>query len=245
MAWYAYCLTEQQGQRASTRARRPYVMEGLRGVNGATVLACPSAEFAVVVSEYSPSQSLSQQSIVEHARVVSECFRTQTVLPFRFGTIFDSDEALRRAVRANRKAFQHSVARLRGKSEMHFKLVVKQEGVEAALAELPNSAGGEYLRSLRERATRQRERQTRARALSMQVHKLFSPLEEDVACKRTDSGGMLIDFAHRIDSSSVTKYQNRYSAATRHFKDCQISITGPWPPYHFLPAKLRTVSGGN
>ena len=39
-------------------------------------------------------QTLTQQAIVDHARVVSECFRTLTVLPFRFGTIFDSDEAL-------------------------------------------------------------------------------------------------------------------------------------------------------
>ena len=79
----------------------------------------------------------------------------------------------------------------------------------------------------------------------MQVHKLFSPLEEDVICKRTDTGGMLIDFAHLIDSTSVAKYQNRYGAATRHFKDCHITITGPWPPYHFMPGKLRTVSSGN
>jgi two-component system phosphate regulon sensor histidine kinase PhoR len=35
---------------------------------------------------------------LEHARVVSVCFRNGTVLPFRFGTIFDSDEALRQAV---------------------------------------------------------------------------------------------------------------------------------------------------
>jgi len=245
MAWYAYCITEQQGLPANGRARRPYLIEGLRGVNGASVLACPSGEFAVIVSEHHASQSLTQQAIVEHAHVISECFRTRTVLPFRFGTIFESDEALRRAVRANRKAFLRSVDRLRGKAEMHFKLVVKDDTVELAVSELPHSAGGEYLRQLRDRASRERERQTKARALSMQVHKLFSPLEEDVICKRIDSGGMLMDFAHLIDSSSVSKYQNRYSAATRHFKDCQVSITGPWPPYHFMPDKLRTVSGAN
>ena len=245
MAWYAYCITEQQGLLSGTRARRPFAIENLRGVNNASVLACPSGEFAVIVSEYSPSQPLTQQAIVDHARVVSECFRTLTVLPFRFGTIFDSDEALRRAVRTNRKTFMDTVARLRGKAEMHFKLVVKDGVLQEAMAELPNGVGGEYLRKLRDQATRTRERQTKARALSMQVHKLFSPLEEDVICKRTDSGGMLIDFAHLIDSTSIAKYQNRYSAATRHFKDCQISITGPWPPYHFMPGKLRTVSTGN
>jgi len=245
MAWYAYCITEQQGLLSGTRARRPFAIENLRGVNGASVFACPSGDFAVIVSDYSAAQTLTQQAIVDHARVVSECFRRLTVLPFRFGTIFDSDEALRRAVKANRKTFLESVARLRGKAEMHFKLVVKDGTLQEAIFEPPNGVGGEYLRKLREQATRSRERQTKARALSMQVHKLFSPLEEDVICKRTDSGGMLIDFAHLIDSTSVAKYQNRYSAATRHFKDCQISITGPWPPYHFMPGKLRTVSGGN
>jgi hypothetical protein len=245
MAWYAYCITEQQGLQNGTRARRPFPIENLRGVNGASVFACPSGEFAVVVSDYSAGQTLTQQSIVDHARVVSECFRTLTVLPFRFGTIFDSEEALRRAVRANRKTFLESVDRLRGKAEMHFKLLVKDGTLEEAVAELPNGVGGEYLRKLRERATRERERQTKARALSMQVHKLFSPLEEDVICKRTDSGGMLIDFAHLIDSNSVVKYQNRYGTATRHFKDCHVTITGPWPPYHFMPGKLRTIPGGN
>ncbi len=242
MAWYAYCITEQQGLQGGTRARRPFAIENLRGVNGASVFAYPSGEFAVIVSDHSPGQTLTQEAIVDHARVVSECFRTLTVLPFRFGTIFDSDEALRRAVRANRKTFLETVDRLRGKAEMHFKLLVKDGTLEEAVAELPNGVGGEYLRKLQEKASRQRERQTKARALSMQVHKLFSPLEEDVICKRTDSGGMLIDFAHLIDSSSVLKYQNRYDTATRHFKDCRVSITGPWPPYHFMPGKLRTVS---
>src|SRR5208283_2441511 len=227
MAWYAYCITEQAGLQSGSRARRPFAIENLKGVNDAPVLAYPSGDFAVIVSEHSTTQTLTQQSIVEHARVISECFRTLTVLPFRFGTIFDSDEALRRAVRANRKTFLETVARLRGKAEMHFKLLLKDGTLEEAVAELPKGVGGEYLRKLREHATKDRERQTKARALSMQVHKLFSPLEEDIICKRTDSGGMFIDFAHLIDSSSVAKYQNRYSAATRHFKDCQVTITGP------------------
>ena len=245
MAWYAYCITEQQALQNGTRARRPFAIENLRGVNGASILAYPSGDFAVIVSEYSTAQTLTQQAIVDHSRVVSECFRTLTVLPFRFGTIFDTDEALRRAVRANRRTFLETVDRLRGKAEMHFKLLVKDGMLEEAILALPTGVGGEYLRQLREQASRDRERQTKARALSMQVHKLFSPLEEDVICKRTDSGGMLIDFAHLIDSNSVAKYQNRYGTATRHFKDCHVTITGPWPPYHFMPGKLRTVSGGS
>ena len=104
MAWYAYCITEQKAFLGTVRSRRPFPVEGLHGVHSSQVFAYPSGELAVIVSEYAPGE-LQQQAVIEHARVVSECFRNTTVLPFRFGTVFDSDEALRRAIRANRKAF--------------------------------------------------------------------------------------------------------------------------------------------
>jgi hypothetical protein len=248
MAWYAYCLTEQETLTNGTRARRPFLLEGIQGVNAAPVLSYPSGEFAVVVSEYDrASQKIEDKAVLEHAHVVSVCFRTGTVLPFRFGTIFDTDEALRQAVRANRRAFGQSVERLRGKSEMHLKLLVRDGSLRNALAEmpLPDTVGGEYLLKLREKASKDRERQTKARALSVQVHKMFNPLEEEISCKRVNTDGMLIDIAHLIDSKSVEKYQNRYSSAAKQLKNCELSVSGPWPPYHFLPGKLRTVAGNS
>lgn len=245
MAWYAYCITEQQAFLTNgARARRPFTIPGMRGIAGSTILAYPSGEFAVIVSEYQRTGELDQKAVLEHACVISECFRNTTVLPFKFGTVFDSDEALRRAVRANRRAFSESVARLKGKSEMHLKVVVHNLSTRDVLADatLPAAAGSEYLCKLREIASRDRERQSKARAVSVQVHKLFSPLEEEVSCKKVDSGGLLIDIAHLIDTKTVEKYQNRFNTATRQLKDCQVVISGPWPPYHFTPGKLRTVS---
>ncbi len=246
MSWYAYCLTEQHTLTNGTRTRRPFLLDGVQGVNGAAVLGYPSGEFSVVVSEYErDGVKLEEKHVLEHAHVVSVCFRNGTVLPFRFGTIFDTDDALRQAVRSNRRAFGQSVARLRGKAEMHLKVLVRDGSLRDAMAEvvIPDTVGGEYLVKLREKASKDRERQTKARALSVQVHKLFNPLEEEVSCKRVNSDGMLIDIAHLIDSKSVEKYQNRYSSAAKQLKNCELLISGPWPPYHFLPGKLRTVAG--
>jgi Gas vesicle synthesis protein GvpL/GvpF len=247
MAWYAYCLTEHQTLPNGTRTRRPFVLEGVQGVDGAAVLSYPSGEFAVIVSEYEHIGQLEQKDAIEHARVVSACFRNSTVLPFRFGTIFESDEALRQAVRVNRRAFGLSVEKLRGKSEMHIKLVVRDGSLREAMIdiELPDTVGGDYLSKLKVKASRERERQTKARALSVQVHKLFNPLEEEVSCKKVAPEGMLIDIAHLIDSKSVEKYQNRYTTAAKQLKNCEVVISGPWPPYHFLPGKLRTVAGNS
>ncbi len=250
MSWYAYCLTEHQALQNGTRSRRPFLMEGIQGVNGAPVLSYPSGDFAVIVTEYdraADNGQLEEKHVLEHARVVSVCFRTGTVLPFRFGTIFDTDDALRQAVRANKRAFGESVAKLRGKAEMHLKLIVKDGSLRPAIADvpLPDTVGGDYLMKLRDKAFKDRERQTKARALSVQVHKLFNPLEEEISCKRVNTNGMLIDIAHLIDSKAVEKYQNRYSSAAKQLKNCELVISGPWPPYHFLPGKLRTVAGNS
>src|SRR4029079_4988607 len=248
MAWYAYCITEQQTLSNGARSRRPSLLEGVQGVNGAAVLAYPSGEFNIVVSEYARDDAqFGEKNVLEHARVVSVCFRTGTVLPFRFGTIFDSDDALRQAVRTNRRTFGQSVEKLRGKAEMHLKVLVKGDSLRRVLAEvqLPDTVGGDYLMKLKEKASQDRERQTKARALSVQVHKMFNPLEEEVSCKRVASDGMLIDIAHLIDSKSIEKYQNRYSTAARQLKNCEVVLSGPWPPYHFLHGKLRTVAGNS
>ena len=248
MAWYAYCLTEHQTLPNGVRARRPFVLEGVQGVNGAPVMSYPSGEFAVIVSEYDRTTSkLDEKSVLEHARVVSQSFRTATVLPFRFGTIFDTEDAIRQAVRANRRTFCESVARLRGKAEMRIKLVVRDGSLREAMEEiiLPDTVGREYLAKLRDKASRDRERQTKARALSVQVHKLFNPIEEEISCKKVDADGMLLDIAHLIDNKSVEKYQNRYNTAAKQLKNCELVVTGPWPPYHFLPEKLRTVAGNS
>jgi hypothetical protein len=126
---------------------------------------------------------------------------------------------------------------------MHVKVLVRDGALKQLQdVQIPDTVGGEYLAKLREKAVADRERQTKAKALSVQVHRLFNPLEEEISCKRVNTDGMLIDIAHLIDSKSVEKYQNRYSSALKQLKDCEISVSGPWPPYHFMPGKLRTVA---
>jgi len=237
MAWYAYCIAEQKTF-PNGRVRRPFLVEGLAGINGAPIYGYPSGEFVVLVSDHTLGAPLTQQSILDHARVVSDCFKDRTVLPFKFGTIFDSDEALRQAVRGNKRSFTESVSRLKGKSEMHIKMIVPEALVQQIVSDVAPRPGNEYLMQLREKASRDRERQSKARALSVQVHKLFNPLEEEVTCKKVESG-VLLDIAHLIDSKGVEKYQTRYNLAMRQFKDIQISLSGPWPPYHFTPGKRR------
>jgi len=216
-------------------------MESLLGVSGNQVFLYPASDLAVVVSEHNPQEALNQKSGVDHARVISDCFRHSTVLPFRFGTVFSDDESLRKSIRSNQRQFQSNIDKLRGKTEMHLKVYVDDccgRALDKRLA--ADGLGREYFTNLRENAGRQRERQTRARAVSFQMHRLFLPLDEEVSCRLTENGKMMLDIAHLIDRKSVDRYLNKFSTTCAVMRECQMQLSGPWPPYHFV---LRLTRG--
>jgi Gas vesicle synthesis protein GvpL/GvpF len=209
-------------------------LTGINGLFGNQTFLFPAGDLAVIVSEHQQDDQarFDQQASKDHARVIADCFKLSTVLPFRFATTFADDDGLRRSVRSNQRHFLANVERLRGKAEMHLKVLVDDTCPGNSARDM--TVGQQYLTSLRESASRQRERQSRARALSVQMHRMFLPLAEEVTCKRMESGKMLLDIAHLIDNRTVERYQNKYSSATLELKECRMQLSGPWPPYHFV-----------
>jgi Gas vesicle synthesis protein GvpL/GvpF len=240
MAWYAYCIGEKQAFPELARHRKPVPMESTVGVSGNQVFLYPACDLAVIVSEHNPAETLNQKSGVDHARVIADCFQHSTVLPFRFGTVFSDDESLRKSIRSNQRQFLGNIEKLRGKTEMHLKIFVDDCCAKEIERQLPaESVGRGYLTNLRENATRTRERQTRARAVSFQMHRLFLPLDEEVSCRLTESGKMVLDIAHLIDRKYVERYQNKFATTSATMRECQMQVSGPWPPYHFVHRLTR------
>ena len=240
MAWYAYCIGERLAFPSIARHRKPIPVESLHGVSGNQVFLYPTSELAVFVSEHNPAEPLNQRSGVDHARVVADCFHRSTVLPFRFGTVFNDDESLRKSIRSNQRQFLGNIDKLRGKTEMHLKVYLDDccgRALEKHLAHAGDSRG--YLSGLRENASRTRDRQTRARAVSYQMHRLFLPLDEEVTCRLTESGKMVLDIAHLIDRKYVERYQSKYATTSAQLRECQMQLSGPWPPYHFVHKLTR------
>jgi len=249
MAWYAYCIGEKPAFPDLARHRKPVPMESVLGVSGNQVFLYPASDLAVVVSEHNPQDPMNQKSGMDHARVIADCFQHSTVLPFRFGTVFQDDDSLRRSIRSNQRQFQGNIEKLRGKTEMHLKVFVDDSSRHAHSKLFPaeekglplERVGREYLSNLRENAFRQRERQTRARAVSFQMHRQFMPLDEEVSCRMTEGGRMLLDIAHLIDRKCVERYQNKFATTSASMRECQMQMSGPWPPYHFVHRLTRSV----
>ncbi len=146
------------------------------------------------------------------------------------------------SIRSNQRQFLGNIDKLRGKTEMHLKIFVDDCCTkEIARVLSTETVGREYLTNLRETASRQRERQTRARAVSFQMHRLFLPLDEEVSCRLTENGKMVLDIAHLIERKYVERYQNKFATTSAMMRDCQMQVSGPWPPYHFVHRLTRNT----
>jgi hypothetical protein len=119
MSWYAYCIAERNAFPELCRHRRPMPLAGVTGLFGNQTFLFPASDLAVIVSEHTPEDAarMDQSAVKDHGRVIADCFKLSTVLPFRFGTTFPDDDALAgRSARTNgtlRRMWSDCVARRR------------------------------------------------------------------------------------------------------------------------------------
>ena len=56
-----------------------------------------------------------------------------------------------------------------------------------------------------------------------------------------DNGKMMLDIAHLIDRKCVERYQNKFATTSALMRECQMQLSGPWPPYHFVHRLTRPL----
>jgi hypothetical protein len=231
MAIYAYCML-----RLSQDESWP-VMDG---IGGHPVFPLRSGKYTMLLSRLNRNFSFSPRSIVEHGQVIARAFETHTVLPMRFGTFFSSERQIEQLIRENQRDLLETFCRLRGKAEMRLKLSFPSVASDApSPKKQPQKA-----RSLRDAGSNGEtpedpRSQEMAAQMAIWLREMFHPLDDQVSCRRLHSHELVVDCAHLIESQRVEAYRQLCCVASGQVKDCAMRVTGPWPPYHFLPASVR------
>jgi hypothetical protein len=236
MAIYTYCLLRQPAEDS---------LPSLRGIDGRPVFPLHCEKYTMLVSRLERDFAFSARSIVEHGQVIARVFENRTVLPMRFGTFFRSERQVIELVRGNRQDLLEAFCRLRGKAEMHLKLLLGFEATATTskVSEFRKpprrSLGSEEYLPQPEGEPLDAQCRELAVQLSTQMREMFQPLEQQVSCRRLEGSQLLVDCAHLIETGKVAAYHKLCDQAANRIKDCDFRVSGPWPPYHFLPNAVR------
>jgi hypothetical protein len=200
--YHSYCVlrldASQEWEVCEGIARRP-------------VFAVREGRLAILLSRLEPGFTARLQHVIEHSSVVHRAFQRHTVLPFRFGTAFESEQQARGVLLANRSDFQEAITRLRGKVEMQVKVLFPGLLLMAGPPE-------QLARELMRRAPL---------------------LEESCSARALPAGAWLVQLAHLVSENRVAEYGRAVERARQTAPECQFLPSGPWPPYHFLPPAIR------
>jgi gas vesicle protein GvpL/GvpF len=236
MAIYTYCLLRLSSEES---------LPDLKGIDARPVFPLRCDRYTMLVSRLERDFSFSARSIVEHGQVIAKVFESRTVLPMRFGTFFRSEKQVADLVRENRQDLLEAFCRLRGKAEMRIKLLLGF-GASSGPSKAANGRKPPRRADRADEAVPSNESETLdpqcreiAEQLSGRLREMFHPLDQQVTCRRLEGSQLLIDCAHLIESQNAEAYQKLCAENFAPSAECDLRVSGPWPPYHFLPSAVR------
>jgi hypothetical protein len=172
--------------------------------DGLTVLCAPAER-----------RDMTAEVLWRHEEVVEALMQERDLLPMRFGTLVEDDEAAVRALDERREELKASLERVRGAVE----LAVRAEAARAREDTPAGSSGTEYMRAKAHR--------TEAARL------LHEPLAFLARESIMQPGPELLRAAYLVDRDAVEGFVGLVRRLQATHEDLRILCTGPWPPYSF------------
>jgi hypothetical protein len=193
-----------------------------------------------------------------HEDVLEHVLGETTIVPLRLCTLFESEDGVRRMLEQEQAALAHALSALSGRDEWGVKLILNKATLEEAILETSpeavamraemegKSEGGAYLiRRRLERHVRDRVDALAAAA----ADELRAELDRCVlACVTRPpqnpelsgyTGAMLLNAACLVDRGgveSVRQVASEFETRYAHL-GARVELTGPWPPYNFVPGE--------
>jgi len=228
---------------------------GVRG--GEEVFAIPWKDLAAVVSRHPVRVPTPEpEKLMAHARALEEIMKRTTVIPVKFGVVFDSQRTLLRLLQQNATELKEILAMVAGRIELGLKVAWRKETLQEIFAEMASS-DPEVM------AWKQEAEKTNGNGLQIALSlgelvqnklakkaeelraELLAPLQRlAVATRRNETRmeRMILNEAFLVDRDREAEFDRAVEELVAEYEDrLEFKYTGPWPPYSFAILKVERV----
>jgi hypothetical protein len=181
------------------------------------------------------------QRALAHDAVVAHVARRHPVIPMKLFTLFTSDERAVAHVGRARRTLERLFARVAGREEWGVRLLLdERRALAPRAAPVTAATGTEFL--ARKKAAKDARQQLVADGLA-EADRLFEALGRlaDDRRRRTPAAEgptsrMVLDAAFLVPRRGARRFRAAAAQAARTLgaRGFTLSVTGPWPPYHFV-----------
>ncbi|HEY4276735.1 MAG TPA: GvpL/GvpF family gas vesicle protein [Conexibacter sp.] len=199
------------------------------GVAGAEPRAVVEGPLTAVVSDHEHDlREPAAESMIAHARVVEQLAGGDAggVLPARFGSSLETEQAVHELLRDRRERFLARLACVHGRVEVGVR-AMRLGAAEPEHAEAARSSGRDYLLAkLRERGE--------AGRLADELDRRLTALSRERRLLLLRQPRELLRAAYLVEPSAVEAVQREVARSEQRSDELAVLCTGPWPPYSFV-----------
>lgn len=167
-------------------------------------------------------EAVTADALWRHERAVEALMCDRDLLPVRYGTRFEGEDAVARAVSHRRADLVAALDRVRGAVE----LSVRVHGLDEPKLEPVAASGAEYLRA---RIGRDARRESAAMIVDEPLRRLARASVRRAPGEATE----LLRVAYLVDRDEVEPFRSRVAELQASNSRLALLCTGPWPPYSF------------
>jgi hypothetical protein len=159
------------------------------------------------------------ETLWRHERIVERLAASQPILPARFASILNDDEAVREMLCARREQLTAALEHTRGAVELALRAMWDQPPEPEA------QTGTGYMQARLE--LRQRAREVAAQLTPLGNH------SRGTRCDLPARPQEPLRCAYLVDRGRVSEFVASVEDLDHRLSDVEILCTGPWPPYSF------------
>lgn len=177
-----------------------------------------------------------------HEQVAEQLMARHALLPARFGTVLADADAVAESLARNHGALVEGLRRVRGCVELGVRVMWAEGAIPGAAVpaappiDTPGASGRAFLAARLEQEQRRRERVRRAAELAGALDESFRAVAADGTFRVLPSAMFVMTGAYLVPRGSTDEFRRRVEEAGAAHPDARLLCTGPWAPYHFVPA---------
>lgn len=186
--------------------------------------------------------ALAHEAVVEHFAAAAA-----GVVPLPLFTLFADDLRAQRRLVAQRPRLERALARVAGGAEWGLKVFLEPAPPSPPAG--PIASGTQFLERKLQARTAARDLGERARAAAEELFRSLSEAAVASVRKPAPVPGtgtrLLFEAAFLVRRDATPAFEERVAAASRALAEagCAVTLTGPWPPYHFVGDALTGTDG--
>jgi hypothetical protein len=217
----------------------------------------PSAEFgAAPLRENLNDLAWLERVARAHEAVLDAALAGQTIVPLRMCTLYETAENARQALRRERASFVEALTALDGRLEWGVKVSIDAGSLIDAVQASADVGGAAPERVERGEGSTYMLRRRSERAAREAASSLARSVADDVHARLQDwaisttihpaqnrdlsghTGEMVLNAACLVERSRTGELRELVAELEYRYRDlgATIELSGPWPPYNFIPA---------